>query len=305
MGAPNVLGCEDFQFVEVPSALPSLPGHDLADPLNLERIRRTGDRITWMTQAPTKFEPIKGRSIYAFEVSDGKKASLAVEYLADKDGKLRVVSGPKRREQEVKVASKGEPVPAASLPRVRQDDHLRYAFVAIRDGRLDVTAIRDMEDYLDRHKIFRWLNMKDESNFHVSGGTRYLPVIDPITIAISLNEAYDKALNDTYKYIVPYRENPDRDDVEVRARKLHLATKMNDCLLTDVNGNAKDPLDIRQFLTDNGNELTNFITTEQGKIDKLDKARHEAANRVILCLESPLWQPVVKVVALTPRAAPA
>ena len=280
----NIIGNRDFQFVEVPSAPPSLIAHDDDGTLDLATVRKPY-HISWMTQDPTVFRPIANRAIYAFEVSPNQKPMLAAEYLADDNGKLLYVPGRKRRLREVKDAPKGEPREAASLPLVRQGECLRYAFVAIR-GRLDRWAISDIENGVD--PIFRWLDLSDDSTFTMSGRRRYVSVIDPITIGLSLNAAYQARLDKAVKYTVAYpeergnREGSARPLVKVRSSRARSRTT----LLTDAYGHRVDRQEIADHHLAKAHsgklELDEYIDTEIDTLAKLEAERNKAANKVIL-----------------------
>jgi hypothetical protein len=250
-----------------------------------------GDYIFTPT-VPDSLISIKNRTIYAFELAEGQKAILAAEYLADPKGALRYVPGFKRRSVEPKAAGKGTPVPAAALPLIRQvpgakrAEPLRYLFVAIR-GRLSKKTIWDIENDLAQ-PIFQHWDLADPSSFRQASGQSFVLVIDPITLAENLSKAYQGALIDAYNYIVPHENNPHREDVEIRNRKLQLARMIKESLLAP-GGHTTDPLKIAGSLINNGSDLLQFVTDETTTLDEFDRKRKRASVDLVRFLKSRVW----------------
>jgi hypothetical protein len=236
---------------------------------------------------PNQLKKIKDRSIYAIELGekDGdQKPILAAEFLLDPDGAMKYVAGAVRRKVEVKSAPAGKPVPAASLPIVRQGKRLRHVFVAIR-GRLSKSAIMDIEDGL--HPIYEKMNLADDWFFKGDQKT-FIVVIDPLTLGEQLNIAYQKALNEATKYNVPFKENDDKAAVELRARKYQLARMIKKTLLEPPRG-AHDPLELHDHLAGGGHKLLNWFDEHEHTLRKLDGQRTYRANQLIRLLNSGIW----------------
>lgn len=271
MGADlgNVVQSRGFQFVEV----------ELADPFVID-----GD-LMWSPRTPTKLAPVKSKWIYAFQISsDGQKAILAAEYNADRNGALTFVPGAKRRLVEPAAApKKGAPIPEVGLPLVFQGDAVRYAFVVTR-GRLGKAAIWGLENRLS--SLYLRKNLADPSVFLTGPDNRlYLPVVDPLTVALNLHLGYEKALNEAINYVSVNPHNPHNEDVKLRSAKYQLAKMIQESLLSSEHG-GDDPLKLKECLAGGGAMLRDFISDEDSAIAKLQGKSRSAARVLIRFLNT-------------------
>jgi len=269
----NVVISRPFQFVEIQQVV----------------VDREDGADIFTPSLPTALKRIADRYIYAFELGprdSDRKPMLVAEYYADPDGHLSAVPGVTRRKLEPKAAPKGTAVPAAALPLVRQGTRLRHAFVAMR-GRASRAAIMDMEDRL--HPVYERMNLADDFYFKLDDTrTAFLPIIDPLTLGEQLNVAYQKALNAAISYTVPFEDNPDKDAVELRARKYQLGKMIKDSLFAP-HGGHHDPLGLADHLAGNGGAMLHWLDQHESKLRRLDGQRHYRADQLVRLLNSRIW----------------
>src|SRR5215831_7363525 len=272
----------DFQFAEYQLVHASFFDHTLV----------------FTPNALTKFAKIQDKYIYAFELGprDSDQNPLLVkEYHADKDGALSFVDGAKRRLVEFKAATNWVSIKAVSLPLIKNGKPVRYAFVVTR-GRVSKSTIQDMENGL--HPVYHPMYLGDDMYFGKGDdGTSFVSVIDPLTLAYKLNDAYQAALNDFTNYTVPNEKAADEltaaekaqnAKVEARNARFQLARMIKDTLLAP-DGHVTDPLNLCKYLDGNGNPLLQEISEHESKLRKLSWKRRNAAQELVTFFRSSLW----------------
>ena len=263
----------DFQFAEVQWA-------------NAYFASYLGGKLVFSTSAPKAPRKIQSKWIYAFEIRPGDKALLTKEYYAAPDGALSFVDGAKRRTLDLPAAPKPVAVRAASLPLSNNGDAVKHAFVVMRD-RVGKNVILAMENSL--HDVFERKYLGDDRYFiKDAAGMTFVPVVDPITLVENLHRAYTDALDNALKFTVDFNGNEKRNLARWESRRYQLARMIRDTLLT-VDGQPADPLDLQKYMVNEGRTLRDFIEQHESTVRKLERARKERAQQLVLLFRSGLW----------------
>ena len=263
----------DFQFAEVRWA-------------NAYFASYLDGKLVFSLSTPKAPEKVHSKWIYAFEVRPGNKVLLTKEYYADPNGALSFVDGAKRRSLDLPGAPQPVPVGAALLPLSNNGDVVKHAFVVMRD-RVGKNVILAMENGL--HDVFERKYLGDDRYFiKDAAGVTFVPVVDPITLAENLHRAYTEALDAAINFTVDHKNNPKRNLARHESRKYQLARMIRDTLLT-VDGQPADPLDLQQYMINDGRMLRNYIEEHESTVRKLERARKERAQQLILLFRSGLW----------------
>ena len=263
----------DFQFAEIQWATAYFASY-------------LGGKLVISTSAPKAPQKIRSKWIYAFEVRADNKALLTKEYYADPNGALSFVDGPRRRTLDLPAAPKPVALPAASLPLSNNSDVVKHAFVVMRD-RVGKNVILAMENSL--HDVFERKYLGEDRYFiKDAAGVTFVPVVDPITLAENLHRAYTDALNAAINFTVDCDGNPKRNLARHESRKYQLARIIRDTLLT-VDGQPADPLELQKYMVNEGRTLRDFIEQHESTVRKLEAARKDRAQQLVLLFRSGLW----------------
>ena len=281
-GTGNVSG---FQFTEYQMVQADYVDHDLV--------------LT--PKLPKKFQKIQKKYIYAFALGPhyaDQIPFLVKEYQADETGALSFIDGSKRRFREPAAATSWVSAPAVSLPLIVNGKPARYAFVVGR-GRFSAGAILDMENGLHPtyHPMYLGTDSgaddKSKVQYFKQGddGLWYLPVVDALTFAEQLGEAFKGACIEYTNYTTPNDQNKgQKSDVEARNARYQLARMIKDTLLAPDGGTVTDPLNIRGGMQNNGDVLLDEIKDSESTLRTKSFARRNAAVQLVRYYKSGLWK---------------
>ena len=266
----------DFQFAEYQMVQADYIDHDLV--------------LT--PKLPKKFQKIQKKYIYAFALGPryaDQIPFLVKEYRADEIGALSFIDGSKRRFREPSAATNWVSVPAASLPLIVNGKPARYAFVVGR-GRFSAGAILDMESGL--HPTYHPMYLGDPQYFKQGDDKAwYLSVVDALTFAEQLGEAFKGACIEYTNYTTPNDQNKgEKSTVEERNARYQLARMIKDTLLAPDGDTVTDPLHIREGMQNNGQVLLDEVKDSDSTLRTKSEARRNAAIQLVRYYKSGLWK---------------
>ena len=219
--------------------------------------------------------------IYAFQVL-GSKTELFAELHADEKGELSVRA--KERDKRAKPGKIGSIF--FTLPHTVNGKRAYYFFV--------VTRIRMPSDCVSNFETNKPSGLGpaldlalDEAYLLVAGSDgvsttveSFLPVTDPITIALGLHERYESAANELLAYTLEYEEQSEAQRRRVRSR--HKELMLAKLLKSVVESDPADKLGLKNdFKNNDPTSPARYIQTYETTVDQLITKRDKAVEPLI------------------------
>jgi hypothetical protein len=260
------------------------------------------DESTWKPTTipipPPRQEPapLASKFVYAFRKL-GTEVRLAMEYSADKDGNLSVRDGRERREFErdnQSVSLNPTKTDETALPHTINGRKALYFFVGTR-MRLPADGIRQLEN--DPPPALPLLDLSKDESFLITGnddangqsvvGRRFVGVIDPFTVALTLHRQYEEKCNEVLNFTAEFKEQSPaaRERVRGRHKTLLLARLLKEVLDKD----PKNDLGLRnEFADGSGDSVRKFVSDYEQHVNNLMLERDRRGHRLCRFLRSKL-----------------
>ena len=225
-----------------------------------------GDRDGTQYQAVREID--RRKWIYAFRNNHEREqyADVYEEIRVDKNGDMAAVPLDK--------IGQGDPEPLGRtmcLPRRRFGNPLVYRFFASR-VRLRQAQIKELKAKVTAFAPPVLLDPGDNLSVFEHKGQLLVPVVDPVTVALHLHDAFTAAADDIVNYTAAHKENSHRTSVERRRKKHLLATLLKSIIGEPSNTSANNlvnALKDRQWPLEDF--LAQYDTQLQWRVERRDR----------------------------------